>query len=197
MIHTPLQEQIKDLQEIILINPIINKVLNNNPFPYTNNWYLGAGCVCQTVWNHLLGNEITYGIEDYDLVYYDKKDISKETEVNEQERINKLFKDLSVSIEVVNEARVHLWFEEDFGKKLSQYKSVEDAINQWPTTATAIAVSNIDGTINVYAPYGLNDLFGMIVRPNKPWVIKEVYEKKVAKWIKKWPTLQVIPWEQM
>lgn len=141
--------------------------------------------------------EITEGIKDYDLVYYDSDDISKKSEVKQQKRIRKLLSLLPIEIEVINEARVHLWFEEDFGKKINQLQSCEDAINNWPTTATAIGINKINGQINVYAPYGLNDLFGMIVRPNKPSVIKAVYENKVERWIKNWPNLKIIPWKQI
>ena len=55
----------------------------------------------------------------------------------------------------------------------------------------------IDEKFNVYAPYGLNDLLGMVIRPNKPSVIKSVYEKKVEKWTKIWPDLKIILWEQI
>ena len=85
------------------------------------------------------------------------KDISKESETNEQNRIRALFSLLPVEIDVVNEARVHTWFEKDFGKKIDQLKSCEDAINRWPTTAASVGINKIKGKINVYAPYGLND----------------------------------------
>ena len=153
--------------------------------------------MCQTVWNHLLGKELTEGIDDYDLVYYDSKDISESSERREQERINELFGNSSIKIEVINEARVHLWFGKDFGKKIKQFKSIEDAINQWPTTATAIGVNKIRDKLNIYAPYGLNDLFGLVVRPNKPHVLRWVYERKVKKWSKNWPQLTILPWEQI
>jgi hypothetical protein len=197
MVNKPIQEQVNQLIEIAYKNPHIKAILDNNPFPNYDNWYLGAGCICQSVWNYLSDKEIANGIKDYDLVYYDAKDVSKESEAKQQERVKKLLSALPVEVEVVNEARVHLWFEQDFGKKIDQLKSCEDAINGWPTTATAIGVNKIDGKVNVYAPYGLNDLFGMVVRPNKPSVIKWVYEKKVEKWTKNWSNLKVIPWEQI
>lgn len=197
MINKPIQQQISHLVEIAYKNPHIKIILDSNPFPDYNNWYLGAGCICQSVWNYLSEEEITNGIKDYDLVYCDAQDISREGEAEQQERVKKLLLALPVEIEVVNEARVHLWFEQDFGKKIDQLKSCEDAINGWPTTATAVGINKINGKVNVYAPYGLNDLFGMVVRPNKPSVIKWVYEKKVEKWTKNWPNLKVIPWEQI
>lgn len=197
MVNKPIQQQVEKLIEIVFKNPNIATILDGNPFPSYDNWYLGAGCICQSVWNYLSGKEIADGIKDYDLVYYDAKDISKKSEAKEQQRVRKLFSALPVEIDVANEARVHTWFEKDFGKKIDQLESCEDAINKWPTTATSVGVNKTKGKVNVYAPYGLNDLFGLVVRPNKPSVIKWVYEKKVEKWTQKWPNLTVIPWEQI
>lgn len=196
MTDKPIQEQLNFLIEILYKNPYIKTILEDNPFPNCKNWYLTVGCVSQSVWNYLCGRDIVDGIKDYDLIYYDNKDISKEGEIKQQERIKRHFLTLPIEIEVINEARVHLWFEQDFGKKIDQLKSCEDAINGWPTTASAIGINKINGKVNVYAPYGLNDLFGMVIRPNKPFVIRWAYEKKVERWTKNWPNLKVIPWEQ-
>lgn len=197
MVNKTLQKQRKELINILQKNKYIVEILNNKPFLHNTSWYLGAGCICQSVWNHLSGNEITNGIKDYDLVYYDASDTSKESEVKEQKRIKDKFFNIPAEIDVVNEARVHLWFEKDFGKKIDQFKSCEDAINCWPTTSTTVGINKINRRINIYAPYGLNDLFDMVVRPNKPSVTKEVYEKKVNKWTKRWPNLNIIPWKQI
>ena len=51
------------------------------------------------------------------------------------------------------------------------------------------------GEFIVYAPYGLNDLFGMIVRPNKVQITKEIYLNKVERWAKIWHKLKIIPWD--
>jgi len=187
--------QIDKLIEIVIKNPYNKQILNGNPFPDGEPWYLGAGCVCQSVWNYLSGKNPEDGISDYDLIYYNATDISKEKEAREESRINRIFSSLPIKIEVVNQARVHTWYELDFGKKIDQLESCEDAINQWPTTATSIGVKGDGSKYCVYAPFGLDDLFGMIVRPNKPSAIKWVYEKKVEKWTKIWPNLKVIPWD--
>jgi len=42
-------------------------------------WYLGAGCVAQTIWNRAHGKAPGADILDYDLVYYDR-DLSEERE---------------------------------------------------------------------------------------------------------------------
>ena len=46
----------------------------------------------------------------------------------------------------------------------------------------------------VYAPYGLNDMFGQIIRANKTQITKETYIQKCNKWLKKWNTLNIVEW---
>lgn len=75
---------------------------------------------------------------------------------------------LNASIAVVNEARVHLWYRGHFGFSIEQYNSAEDAISNWPATATSIGVKCSEfGNFVVCAPFGLEYLFELVVRPNK------------------------------
>lgn len=163
------------------------------------NWYLGAGGIVQTVWNIKHGFDPENGIKDYDLVYYDAADTSYEAEDVLIQKGKELFKDIPVLVEIRNEARVYLWYKKQFGYPTDQdqYKSVEEAIDVWPTTATAIGVrKNIDGKFQVYAPFGLDDLLNMVVRANKPKITEGVYRAKIDRWIKIWPNLKIIPWDR-
>ena len=47
----------------------------------------------------------------------------------------------------------------------------------------------------VEAPYGLDDLFGLVVRPNRIQVPRRVYEEKAARYRTCWPELTILPWE--
>jgi hypothetical protein len=160
------------------------------------NWYLGAGGIVQTVWNIKHGFDPEYGIKDYDLVYYDANDISYEAEDVFIQKSKEVFKEIPVLVEIKNQARVHLWYEKHFGIPIDQYKSVEEAIGAWPTTTTAIGVRKVDGQYNIYAPFGLDDLLGMVVRMNKIKITEKVYQDKVDRWTKVWPNLKVIPWDE-
>lgn len=191
-----IHEQIEALERILAQNPAIPYALEvlHKEFDHA---YLGAGCIVQTVWNDQTNRSIDYGIHDLDIVYYDEKDLSDEKEIAIEKRLQSLLSDTPFKIDAKNEARVHLWYEEKFGKRIEPYPSLEDAINSWPTTATAIGVKlDQKGNLNVYAPYGLHDLFGLIVRPNKLLISRDVYEAKVAKWLAHWPELEVISWEE-
>jgi len=157
--------------------------------------WLVAGCVAQTVWNDASGLPAGHGISDVDLVYFDGDDLSQETEAAHAARIRALFADLGLWIDVKNEARVHLWYAEKFGIALEPYVSTEDAISTFPTTATAVGVQPRAGGLHVFAPYGLSDLLGLIVRPNKKQITQAIYDAKVNKWQAKWSGLRMVPWD--
>ena len=178
-------------------------ILKENRFLYTvlegceelgiPNYYLGAGCICQSVWNSLNHQDLMYGIADIDFVYFDP-DISYEKEDAIIKKVKSRFVGSPIEIDVKNEARVHLWYKNHFGHEIRPYVSLEDAIDTWPTTATAIGVRLESGKLMVYAPFGVKDLFQQVVRPKKIQISQDVYEGKCRKWLAKWPTLTVIPW---
>lgn len=190
-----LELQINLLEEILAQNKIVKKVLRLAPKLGLPNWYLGSGCVAQTIWNALHDFELTKGIKDCDLVFYDSSDVSSEAQDTHIQQGKEVFKDIPIPVEIVNQARVHLWYENEFGRKIKPYKSVEEAINEWPTTATGIGVRhNENSKFIVYAPYGLNDLFGLVLRPNKLKITEDIYLEKIKRWTKIWYKLKVIPW---
>lgn len=125
-------------------------------------------------------------------MYFDDSDLSYEAEDRVIRRAKELFKNVDADIEIRNQARVHLWFEQRSGRPLAPIKSVEDAIDTWPLS---VAISRQKGLFRVYAPYGVSDLFGLVVRPNKIEVTREVYDAKVNRWTAVWPQLRVIDWD--
>ncbi|AHV96236.1 nucleotidyltransferase family protein [Paenibacillus sabinae] len=158
-------------------------------------YYIGAGCLVQTVWNELTGRPPLYGISDIDIVYFDSTDLSYEAENKVVERGKRLFAKLPFPVDIKNQARVHLWYPERFGVGLTPYVSLEAAIDSWPTTATSLGVrKEADGIWRIYAPFGLEDLFRLIVRPNKTLVTESTYYAKAEKWRSRWPELTVLPW---
>ena len=188
--------QTEQLMQMLEKNKSVQFILEHAEELDMPNWYLGAGGIVQTVWNVTHGFDPENSIKDYDLVYYDA-DTSPEAQDVFIQKGKKLFRDIPVPVEIVNEARVYLWYKKQFGYQTDQdqYKSVEEAINAWPTTATATGVrKNADGQFQIYAPFGLNDLFNMIVRANKSKITEKVYQDKVDRWIKVWPNLKIIPW---
>lgn len=115
---------LKILESIIMSNEIISISLKRAKQLDIDNYYIGAGCIAQTVWNYLSNNPLEYGIKDIDFVYFDDKNL-------------------------------------DFESESRVISTVKDLYNEF----------------KVYAPFGLNDLFGKIVRANKSQITKEIYDK--------------------
>ena len=158
-----------------------------------NNYYVGAGAINQTVFNYFHRYPIDQNISDYDIVYYDK-DTSYEQEDKIIKKIESSLKDLNIKTDIKNECRVPIWKKEKYNQEIKPYLSVEDAISRWITTITCIGVRLEEGKLKIYAPYGLEDLFSLIIRPVKKDATLKVYEEKVKKWQQKWPKLTIISW---
>ena len=158
--------------------------------------WLAAGAVAQTAWNHILGLSPTYGISDIDLVYFDESDLSESGEAERAARARNALSGLPAWIDVKNEARVHLWYEAKFGRSIAPYASVTDAIATFPTTATAVGIRPSPEGLQLYAPYGISDLLGLVVRPNRKQITREIYEAKVGRWNATWPKLTIVEWDE-
>jgi hypothetical protein len=159
--------------------------------------WLVAGCIAQTIWNLGCGQPAELGLKDVDLIYFDEQDLSFESEVDHERRLRDLFRHLPIKLDVKNEARVHLWYEERFGYAIKPYLSSADAIATFPTTATAVGACWIRGKLECCAPFGLDDLFGLVVRPNKRQITRTIYEAKVDRWRPIWPRLNFLAWEEI
>jgi len=177
-----------------LANPIITSVLTRAEELDLPDWYLAAGCLFQTVWNELHGFDSQYGINDYDLIYFDDSDLSWEAEDLVIQRCATTFGDLPGEIEVRNQARVHLWYEDHFGVPCPPLKSSAAAIDTYAAHVCRLGLRTRRDELEVYAPSGFDDLFGLVVRPNPLIAPRYVYETKSARWTQLWPRLQVLPW---
>ncbi len=151
-------------------------------------WYIGASSIAAAVWNNEHKFTPGTGVKDYDIAYFDP-DLSEDKE----QRIETLVASLvpGVKIDVKNQARVHLWYPRVFGVKVAPLQSLEEAIGTWPTTVTALGIRTED----VYSPFGLQDLFDLVVRPNKIQIKEPYYVKKTARWKTTWPLLNILPWD--
>lgn len=184
--------QLEEFRSILTKSKLFVDVYSRIPELRLPNWYIAAGILSQTVWNYLHNFELDAHIKDIDLVYFDS-DTSYEAEDKFIQFGKSLFQDIPVVVEIRNQARVHLWYHEHFGIHIPAYKSVEDGISSWPTTITCIGITEQFDS-KVFAPFGLDDLFNMVIRPNKCMVTKQMYKAKANRWKETWPKLTVLPW---
>ncbi|MET8962038.1 nucleotidyltransferase family protein [Streptomyces sp. NPDC004074] len=191
----PLDEQLATLKSLLSRNEILLEVLERSASLALPGWYVTAGCLFQTVWNVVTDRPPTSGIKDYDVFYFDSSDLSWEAEDAVITAGAEAFAGLPAEVEIRNEARVHLWYEQKFGVACAPYPSTEAAIDCFAATTCCLGVRlEPGGRWRVYAPHGLSDVFNLVVRPNPALAPREVYESKSARWRRHWPELTVLDW---
>jgi uncharacterized protein len=187
-------EQLEAFERLIQRNPVVVAILDRMSVLGLTDCWLAAGALFQTVWNVLSDRDPAAGILDYDLNYFDDTDLSWEAENGAIARAAEVFGGVEATIQVRNEARVHLWYEAKFGVACPPYRSTRHAISTFPNCSSCIGVRRTAGRLEVFAPFGLADLFALRTRPNPGLAPAEVYETKTSRWLKEWPQLTVLPW---
>lgn len=180
----------QDLIDILLSSKPIKEILDNAYKLDLPNWYLAGGSISQTVWNHLTGQQLESNINDYDLGYFDDKDLSPNSEKIIQERTKDLFP--KINVEIMNQARVHLWYKEYFGIEAQPYKSAENVIETLPFTVSCVGLRKLKDKYHVYSPFGLEDIFTMTLRINTNAVVpKDLLKTKFEKWQRYWVDIKI------
>jgi hypothetical protein len=184
------------LREIVRATPTTWEVLRTVRELDLPDWMIFSGAVYQPVWNHLTGRDLDYGIKDYDIAYHDDSDTSYEAEDVVIQRVAAAFEPpLRELVEVRNQARVHLWFEKKFGAD-EPYPPLEDsaaALKRFVATAFCVGVRlEKDDALSVWAPFGLEDLFAMRLKPN-PLRVKGAggWERTTGSAKARWPEISV------
>ncbi|MDO8900398.1 MAG: nucleotidyltransferase family protein [Phenylobacterium sp.] len=130
-------------------------------------WMIFSGAIYQKALNHLTGRDPDYGLKDYDLGYFDSGDLSYEAEDVVIRRAAAYPPPLDTLVEVRNQARVHLWFEDRFGEPYAPLASSAEALSRFTSTMFAVGARlEPDGTLRIFAPFGLSDLFALRLVPN-------------------------------
>ncbi|WP_341023412.1 nucleotidyltransferase family protein [Brevundimonas diminuta] len=156
-------------------------------------WRLFSGAVYQAVWNAQTGRPVGYGIKDYDIGYFDA-DTSWDAEDAVIKRVAAAFKPpLRDQVEVRNQARVHLWFEGKFGEPYDPLTCTDDAPARFVAPAFAVGVRlEADDGLSVVAPFGLEDVFAMTIRPNPTRGLAKGWERVIANARGRWPEITVV-----
>ncbi|HEX7002654.1 MAG TPA: nucleotidyltransferase family protein [Trueperaceae bacterium] len=185
----------RDLVNQVLQNPFVAEVVDAIPELTLANCFVAAGCIAQTVWNLSHGRDPAADIKDIDLVYFDP-DLSESKEQADRQCVTRHFPGVPMKLDVKNEARVHLWYEQAFGYSIAPYASAEQAISTFPTTATAVAIRKSGDEYEVFAPFGIDDLTNLVVRANKRQITRKIYENKISRWREIWPRLKILDWDE-
>ncbi len=154
--------------------------------------WIVSGCLVQTVWNVVTRRAVDYGIDDYDIFYFDP-DTSWQAEDAVIRKVQRRLAKLGAKVEVRNQARVHLWYPEKHGLPYPALQSSTDGIDRFLTKNTQIGIRRTQHGHEVYAPNGFDDVIDMIVRPNPGANFSAVnYEAKAGRWKILWPEITVL-----
>ena len=182
------------LAQILRAAPSLMQVLTTARDLALPDWLIVSGAVYQRVFNHLTGREADYGVKDYDLAYFDASDISYEAEDAVIRRAAAAFEPpLRELVEVRNQARVHVWFEGKFGEAYAPLSSSAGALERFVSPTNAVGVRlEPDDRLTIVAPFGLEDLFALRLRPN-PIRRTGGFGRIAAAMQARWPELSVEP----
>lgn len=188
-------EQRQALGDIIVSEPVLVAVLAGCRELGLNDCWLVSGAIYNVVWNRLTGRPAFNGVKDIDVIYFDGSDLSYEAEDVEIKRADTLFAGLPVPVELRNQARVHLWYEQKFGRPFAPLTSATGSLYRYASKTHAIAVRYGPGeTLELFAPFGLNDVFSFRITPNPAGDNRATHEAKGARAKQHWPELEVVAW---
>ena len=181
------------LEGVVRATPSLMHVLAKARDLALPDWLIFSGAIYQPVLNHLTGRDPDYGIKDYDLGYFDPSDTSYEAEDVVIRRAADAFAPpFREMVEVRNQARVHLWFEDKFQEAYAPLTSSAEALSRFTTTAFSVGARlEPDDTLTILAPFGLEDLFALRLRPN-PNRQTTGFSRTAENAIRRWPELSVV-----
>lgn len=191
----PAGEQEAALRGICRADPIVSAALQAARLVDLADWWVVSGLLYNAVWNALTGRPPGYGTKDIDLFYHDAADLSWEAEDEVIRRAAPAFAHLPLPVEIRNQARVHLWYPQRFGRPCPAYPSSEEAIRHFASKTHAVGVRlEADDSLSVCAPFGLDDIFSFRVVPNHALENRATHDAKAARAMAMWPQVQALPW---
>jgi uncharacterized protein len=180
----------EDILNICKEDPWMMEVLKTAQTLDLNDWWVCAGFVRSKIWDSLHELEKRTQIPDVDVIYFDPININEDYEKELEEILRTIMPNVPWSVK--NQARMHLI------NNIPPYSSSVDAIAKFSETVTALGLTlNNFGQIILTAPWGINDLVHLEVRPT-PYFMKSgelirIYEERIVKknWQEKWNKIKV------
>lgn len=183
------------LEAIIRAQPVLMDVLEGLRALALPDHLLVAGAIYNEVWNDLTGRPALTGVNDIDVFYFDASDTGWDAEDRVIKALDQRFAGLPVPVQVRNQARVHLWFEQKFGSPFSPLTSSAEMLGRYASKTHAVGARlGDDGSLHIVAPFGLDDLFSFRMVPNPVLDNRVSHTVKGARAKAIWPELTVVPW---
>ncbi len=188
----PFADQQQALFAIVRQSPVLSATLDIAAAMDLPDWWLVSGAIYNQVWNHLTGRPEMHGVKDIDLFYFDP-DTSYAAEDREIRRAAGLFAP-TPPVELRNQARVHLWFNDHFGLPYPPLSSAREGIDRFASLTHCVGLRlDAGGALQLYAPYGLDHIFSFRVVPNTALDNRDTHARKAARQKALWPELRSCP----
>jgi hypothetical protein len=174
------------LRHIIRTDPLRWRLLELVRLRHLPDCWVGAGFVRNAVWDHLHSRSPSPLNGDVDVIWHDHANADQAVDKHHQGELQAA--EPSVIWSVKNQARMHLRNGD------APYASSIDAMRHWPETATAVAVRRTeDDDCKIAAPFGLDDLFGLMLRPTPRFTRdrRDIFAERLRskQWTLSWPML--------
>ena len=178
----------QDLLQAIQLNTDLMKILIIIRNLGLKDSWLAAGSVRNFIWN-LLSDKSPFDHEtDVDVIFFDP-DISYEETVSLEKKLREDFP--QYQWELKNQVYMH-----QHSPHTVPYTSSRDAMSKYPERCTAVGLRlNEDSTLELFAPYGLEDILNFQVHPTPHFLENEdrmkLYQTRLSKknWQEKWKNL--------
>lgn len=191
----PFAKQSAALETFVRGEPLLMQVLEALRDEALPDGWLVSGAIYNMVWNRLTGRPGLENLKDVDVIYFDKSDLSYEAEDHVIQQMAKRFEASPVPVEVRNQARVHLWFEQKFGYAVPPLTHALHSLERYASKTHAVAARlDADGKMHIAAPFGLDHIFSFRVVPNHVIDNEHAHEEKSARAKANWPQVVVEPW---
>jgi hypothetical protein len=179
------------LRALVRESPLLMEALQAARAVDAPDWLIGAGAIRDAVWD-VLHDRAPAAPRDIDVGYFDPDDLTPARDAAVAAQLRERGPELPWDAK--NQAAVHLWYPQRFGVEVPPFRNTAEAIATFPETASCVGLRlEADDEIVVVAPYGLEDLFGLVCRRNPVRVTAEFYERRVADkgWSERWPRLRI------
>ena len=150
--------------------------------------WLAAGSVRNFIWNILSGKSGFDAETDVDVIFFDP-DVSYEETLAIESKLREDFP--QYQWELKNQVYMH-----QHSPHTPPYVNSCDAMSKYPERCTAIGLRlNVDATLELFAPYGLEDILNFQVCPTPHFLENEdrmkLYQQRLSKknWQEKWKNL--------
>ncbi|WP_424927571.1 nucleotidyltransferase family protein [Amaricoccus tamworthensis] len=188
-----ISRQTETLREILRASPRMMDVMERVRLLDLPDAWIVSGAIYNTVWNALTGRPDMHGVNDIDLFYFNH-DTTWEAEDEVIRRVAEAIPG-KPPVETRNQARVHLWYEQRFGRPGPKFSSSREALLYFAARTHSVAARlEHDGNIAVHAPFGLDNIFSFRLVPNTIRPNRETHEAKAARQMALWPELEFFPW---